>query len=268
MKKIGLIGWPIAHSLSPNIHNAGFKAEGLSYEYDLVPIEPTNFGETIGNVLNEYEGLNVTTPYKESVLPYLDVISENAKKIQAVNTIYRLSDGRLAGDSTDGEGFWQSSNIEIGATVVLIGAGGAARSIMAALPKGIELVVLNRHGEHFIAHQQMVQQLTGLVLQDLASFHDWHKVDVVVDATTVGMTDLKAILSEEQLKLLKRNAVVIDLKYKSKPTPLMNMAASLGIKTFDGKGMLLEQAILAHKKWIKSEPNKQAMFTAIEKAGI
>lgn len=259
MALFGLIGWPIEHSLSPALHNAGFQVEGLDNEYTLVPIQPEKFETAITSVLGMYTGLNVTTPYKQRVIPFLDVISDTAEKIQAVNTIYRLPDGRLYGDSTDGAGFWLSSGIKSDMTVVMIGAGGAARAIMATKPNDVKLQVLNRRSEHFDQYEKDVAMLLGNDLLALDAFNDWSSADVVIDATSQGLENNQSILSDSQLSQLNKKATLIDLKYRSELTPLLRKGKELGLAILDGKGMLLEQAILSHQAWINAEPNRKSM---------
>lgn len=263
MSSFGLIGWPISHSMSPAIHNAGFKAEGLRHKYDLIPIEPAEFESGIKDILVTHQGVNVTTPYKEAIMVHLDVVSETAQRIQAVNTVYRLADGRLYGDSTDGAGFWQSSGITAGQKVVLIGVGGAARAIMASAPFDVELLVLNRRSSRFSKYQEIVQELLGVELQDLAKFSEWHNVNVVIDATSVGLNSEDTILTDAQLAALPDTTQIIDLKYGQRLPPLLQKAEQLGFKILDGKDMLLEQAILSHQAWINAEANRDSMQQAI-----
>lgn len=260
MQKFGLIGWPIEHSLSPNIHNAGFEAEGVEASYHLVPLNPAEFAQQVPVVLQMYQGLNVTTPYKSQIMPYLDKISETAQRTGAVNTIYRDADGLLYGDTTDGLGFWQSSRIKAGETVVMIGCGGAARAIMATLPKTINLYVLNRRSPRYMAYQHIVADALDLELLELEVFSEWSSVDVVIDATSVGLTNEDCVMTDAQLNQLSAHTRIIDLKYRKKElTPLLKKAQQLGFEFMDGQAMLLEQAILSHQQWIKSEPNRESM---------
>lgn len=263
MALFGLIGWPIEHSLSPVLHNAGFKAEGLDNDYALVPIHPDAFATEIETVLSQYRGLNVTTPYKQKVLPYLDELSETAQKINAVNTIYRLPDGRLYGDSTDGQGFWTASDIQSGDNVVMIGVGGAARAIMATTPADVNLSIINRRSERFEQYAEIVDALLGNQLLDLATFDDWEYVDVVIDATSLGLNEHETILSETQLSQLPKTSRVIDLKYGQDLTPLLEKGQAQGLNFQDGKGMLLEQAILSHAAWINGQPDRKSMTQAL-----
>ncbi|AIG65771.1 shikimate dehydrogenase [Weissella tructae] len=264
MQKFGLIGWPIEHSLSPNIHNAGFSAEGTNAEYTLVPIQPENFEHEIMDVLQTYQGLNVTTPYKQRVMSYLDVISDVAQKTGAVNTIYRGEDGLLYGDTTDGFGFWQSSHIKAGQNVVMIGCGGAARAIMATVPESVKLFILNRKSPRYEGYQEVVADLLGSDVHDIETFSDWAAVDVLIDATSVGLGSEETVLNQEQLALLPAKARVIDLKYRGQQlTPLLQKAQQIGLETMDGQAMLLEQAILSHQQWIQSEPHRESMMQAL-----
>lgn len=263
MERFGLVGWPIEHSLSPTIHNAGFKAEQLDYQYELVPISPEVFETDIQTVLHQYRGLNVTTPYKQKIIPYLDSISETAERIQAVNTVYRRPDGRLYGDSTDGAGFWLSSGIQTSQKVVLIGVGGAARAIMASKPQGIDVQVLNRRSAHFTNYQTIVQTLLETDLMALDAFDEWSEIDVVIDATTQGLKNEQAILTDSQLQQLKASARLIDLKYRSTLTPLLKAGKRFGLDVLDGKPMLIEQAILSHQQWIAAKPDRTSMTKSV-----
>lgn len=263
MEQFGLIGWPIDHSLSPAIHNAGFNAEGLEYTYELIPVHPDDFDTEIRDILQTYSGLNVTTPYKQAIIPYLDGVTEAAEKIQAVNTVYRLPNGDLFGDSTDGEGFWDTSGIDGNQTVVMIGCGGAARAIMATKPEHVHLQVLNRRSANFPAYEQSVWQLTQTELKDLATFEDWGMVDVVIDATSQGLTNDQSVLIEEQIAQLKSDVKLIDLKYGQSATPFLTQGQGEKRTLMDGKAMLLGQAILSHEKWIQAAPDRDSMAKAI-----
>jgi len=263
MEQFGLIGWPIDHSLSPAMHNAGFNAEGLDYTYELIPIQPHDFKEKIAGILQEYRGLNVTTPYKQAIIPYLDHLSETAAKIQAVNTVYRLPNGDLFGDSTDGDGFWQTSGIGDHQHVVMIGCGGAARAIMATKPQQIHLQVLNRTSTNFPKYEQNVKYLTQTKLKRLETFVDWPQADVVIDATSQGLTNQQSVLTDEQVAQLKPNVKLIDLKYGKTMTPFLLQGQRAHHTLMDGKAMLLGQAILSHAKWIQAEPNRDSMASVI-----
>ena len=135
---VGLIGWPLGHSVSPAMHNAAFQALGLDGRYEALPVPPEKVGDLVRSLHGRgFRGVNVTIPHKQAVMPLMDELSEAAQRIGAVNTIIVEPDGRLRGDNTDWLGFLHPLDERgfdlAGKSVLLLGAGGAARAVVYAL---------------------------------------------------------------------------------------------------------------------------------------
>ena len=148
---MGLIGWPVEHSISPAMHNAAYQEMGIGWHYQLIPTPAERLESTLARLEEEgFRGVNVTVPHKQAVVPYLDKVAGEALGIGAVNTIVRQPDGRLIGSNTDGSGFvWSirdSGYDPAGLDVVVLGAGGAARavSVELALAGAARVTIANR----------------------------------------------------------------------------------------------------------------------------
>ncbi len=235
-----LVGDPIAHSLSPAIHNAAYKALGLNFAY--IAICASDIKQTITDIRkNGFRGVSITTPHKVSVLKHLDRIDPAAKAIGAVNTIVN-DNGTLTGYNTDGIGALKALE-EItdldGKKVVLIGAGGGALAIAAALKeKKVNLIILNRTG----AKAKVLAEKVGA--QDFGSLDKLSlvaKADILINATTVGMAPVTAETPVPR-QFLHPRLTVFDIVYNPKETKLLQDARERGCNIVYGYKMLLHQA--------------------------
>ncbi len=251
----GLLGWPVAHSRSPTIHNFWLNQYGLSGRYVLLPVPPEKLSIALsGLAVLGFRGCNVTTPHKQAVMPMIDTVDPLARRIGAVNTIVVEKDGTLKGFNNDGNGFIQSlRDAKPGwrpdsGPIVVVGAGGAARAVVASLAdqgaKEIRLVnrtferaqtIANEYGPPVTA---IPWDQRNDVLADIA---------LLVNATNQGMAGKPAL--EISLDRLARNAVVGDLIYTPPETPLLAAARSRGNLTVNGLGLLLNQARPAFQAW-------------------
>lgn len=264
----GLLANPALHSKSPAMQNAAFAAAKIDATYLPFEVARTDLGVAVKGLraLNA-GGFNVSTPFKTAILPYLDELDPLAEKLQAVNTV-KVVDGRLVGYSTDGDGFWQALQHDV-KTVVLIGTGGAARSIMATAAKyGVtKLIVFNRKREDWAVKVAQVADLADATLQDLADdasvMDALAQADLVINATTVGMRDLASPLSLVQLRALPTTALVVDLIYRAEPTTLLTMANNLQLATQNGLPMLVGQGALSFEIWTGQTPDRTIMTNAI-----
>ncbi|KRN76663.1 shikimate dehydrogenase family protein [Weissella minor] len=265
-QQYGLIGRQIQHSLSPKLQNAMFAQEHLDANYTLFDIESNYFETNITQLLSQLSGANVTMPYKQQIMPYLDDVSDRARETASVNTLYYDQRGRLIGDTTDGAGFWWAvAQLPLTQTinqVLLIGCGGAARSIMAAKPNEINLTVASRNSENFSRNQVVVDRLLQIPLQALSaiSLADY---DLIIDATPVGMFDETSILTTQQIAQIPKTGIVIDLKYNKKITPLMALAQQ-HVPAFNGLGMLVGQGGLSHELWTGYRPELSELMKVID----
>jgi shikimate dehydrogenase len=265
-KIIGIIGLPIEHTLSPAMHNAAFAALSLDYCYVPFLVNPDALEDAIKAVraLN-IQGINVTVPHKENVIAYLDDIDPEASFIGAVNTIVN-AEGRLAGYNTDGRGFMQSldeNKIEPGGKDILIlGAGGAARSLGYYLVQKARSLTL--HGRTKSRVENLSSDLNKIannvsICHDLSEAGRYH---MIINTTPLG---LKA---EDPLPLdtsyLKPGQIVYDLIYKS--TKLLEQASKKGCTSMNGLGMLLWQGALAFELWTGKRPDVSVMRSALQRA--
>jgi shikimate dehydrogenase len=257
---VGIIGDPVTHSLSPAIHNAAFAALGLDLTYVPLPVSADRVGEAVAGLRAlGFRGANVTMPHKAAVLPFLDEVSSDARLIDAVNTIV-VDDGRLIGHTTDGEGFTRAlREVEPGGaagwSVLLLGAGGAARAVALALADERigSLTVADRTPA---AADRLVERLRPRLggvevrvvsLGQLAA-PDVHDASLIVNATPLGTTEsLK--LPSVLVDTLRRGHVVFDLVYGKRPTNLLIEARVHGSRTVDGLSMLVWQAAGSFELW-------------------
>ena len=254
---------PIKHSISPFIHNSAFEATGINGVYLALEVEVSDLAETVANI-RRYQmfGINLSMPYKEEVIPYLDELSDEVRLIGAVNTVVNQN-GNLIGYNTDGKGFFKSlpSFTILGKKMTLLGAGGAAKAVLAqAILDGasqVSVFVRSTSMEKTKAYLETLQSETGFRV-DLYALEE-HSVlqeriaasDLLVNATSVGM-DGKSSPVPENL-LLPENLLVADIIYQPFETPFLQWAKSQGNVAVNGLGMLLYQAAEAFKLWTGKE---------------
>ena len=254
---------PIKHSISPFIHNRAFEATHTNGVYLAWEIEGTDLAETVANI-RRYQmfGINLSMPYKEQVIPYLDQLSEEARLIGAVNTVVNR-DGTLIGYNTDGKGFFKSlPSFKIsGKRMVLLGAGGAAKAILAqAILDGVSQVsvfVRSASIEKTRPYLEKLQNETGFKV-DLFALEDVSELqaritdsDLLVNATSVGMDGVSLPIPASVA--LPEKLLVADVIYQPFETPFLNWARNQGNHAVNGLGMLLYQAAEAFQLWTGKE---------------
>ena len=271
-KIVALLGCPVSHSLSPAMHNAAFRAAGLDYTYIALPVSPVNVKEAIAGMraLN-LAGANVTIPHKETVIPFLDEIADDAQKIGAVNTIV-VSDERLKGHNTDVYGFLRS--LEEGgariknARVVILGAGGVARAMAfgAALNAASSIVITDIAQEKADALAGGIKKAApaAVVLSAAPDSDEFTRAIaeayIIANATPLGMNASDALpLSRERMDKIPSGAVIFDAVYSKKNTPFLNHAAELGLRPIGGLNMLLYQGVRAFELWTGVKPDENIM---------
>lgn len=268
----GVMGWPVAHSRSPKIHNYWLAQHGVVGAYVPLAVEPGRL-ETALRALPAlgFAGCNLTIPHKEAALPFLDVVEDNARRIGAVNCVVVGSRGELIGRNYDGFGFvaalreaapgWRASD----APCVVIGAGGAARAILSGLVEAgaVEIRLFNRSPERAAA---LAEVFGGRVIalpweernEGLAG------AGLVVNATSQGMVGQPPL--DLSLAALPQSALVCDIVYAPLETPLLAEARRQGATPVDGLGMLLHQARPAFRDWTgimpKATPALRAAIVA------
>jgi len=274
---LGLIGYPLGHSLSPQIHGAALHALGISGEYSLYPVQSLPEGRAeLAKLLNRVKhgiihGLNVTIPHKQNVIPLLDELTPAAQTIGAVNTIF-LRNQTLVGDNTDAPGFWADlQRLAIlekrsAKYALILGAGGSARAVAyALLTYGWHISLLTRRIEQA---EDLRQQLS--VISDQISVADsahdsplTADCSLIVNTTPVGMhPDTEASPWPQDLPF-PENAVVYDLVYNPRETLLVRQARTAGLPATTGLGMLVEQAALAFERWTGLGAPRVAMREAV-----
>ena len=263
-KIAGVIGWPVAHSLSPRLHGSWLQSLGIDGAYVPWPVAPENISDALRALLKlGFAGANVTVPHKEAALAAVDEVSEIANRIGAVNTLICKSDGTLYGDNTDAFGFIE--NLRAGAPswrpdsgrALVLGAGGAARAVITALiDAGVTEISLSNRT---LARADDVAQYIGgnvAVVPWEARDTAAEGVTLLVNTTTLGMTG-KAPL-EMDIRALADDAVVTDIVYAPLQTPLLASAHARGLTTVDGLGMLLHQARPGFEAWFGVRPEVTA----------
>lgn len=257
----GVIGWPVRHSRSPDIHNAAYRHLGLDWVYVALPVPPGQVPAALAGMRAlGIEGLSVTMPHKGAVAAQVDVCTPDAAALGAVNSVRREGD-RLVGDNTDGGGFVDSlrdAGVDPGGRrCVVLGAGGAARAVIRALATAdaAQVVVLNRDAARAVTAAELAGG-RGVV----GGFEDLRRADLLVQATPVGMGDDPTLAADPAD--LPDGCVVADLVYHPLVTPLLAAAAARGLPTVDGLGMLVHQAARQLRAWTGAEPPIDVMRAA------
>ena len=258
----GIIGYPLGHSLSPLMHNTAFHELKIHAEYKLFPLqedELENFFDALRRPDSPIFGLNVTVPYKEAAMKYIDTATPLAQKIMAVNTIVINKQRKLIGYNTDAPGFL-SHLVELGfdlkdKRVAILGAGGSARAILATM------CMIPDRPESIRIYNRTTSRLDNL-LNDLSQRFDTSIVlpvdsmddlnieisDLLINTTSVGLRSDDPCPVEPEL--FHPNLLVYDLIYNPKETPLLKVAKERSAKTANGLGMLFYQGILSLQHWV------------------
>lgn len=257
----GLLGWPVAHSRSPVIHNHWIARYGLLGRYVLFGVHPPDLAAAVrGLSVLGMRGCNVTTPHKQAVMPLIDEIDPLAKRIGAINTIVVREDGLLRGFNNDGNGFVQSvrdaqpSWRPDSGPIAIIGAGGAARAVIASLAAqgAREIRVLNRTVERAKGLADAFGPPVAAVRFDERE-RVIDDVALLVNATNQGMAGQPPL--DLNLSRLEAKAIVADVIYVPQETPLLRAARMRGNPTLNGLGMLLNQARPAFHAWFGVMPD-------------
>jgi shikimate dehydrogenase len=282
MIKLGLIGYPLGHSLSPRIHTAALQACGLDGDYSLFPIDPQDtqgLKDLLQRVrIGEITGLNVTIPHKQNVIEFMDELTPTAKAIGAVNTIYMRGD-KLVGDNTDAFGFLadlkrfltlecDSSRARSGMLsqvqreALILGAGGSARAVVyALLNDGWNLTIASRRIEQ-------AEQLASSISREAVKTANFANLglltfDLLVNTTPLGMSPNIDQSPWPQEIPFPNDAVIYDLVYNPRETKLVKDAHAQGLSATTGLGMLVEQATLAFELWTGKTPPREILFESI-----
>jgi shikimate dehydrogenase len=269
---LGVVGHPVGHSLSPKMHNAAFVASGLDYVYVPMDVRPENLRAAVGGLRAlGFRGFNVTMPHKEAILSLLDELDEVARITGAVNTVV-VEDGGLRGTNTDGSGFVEAceeSGVDLEeARVLLVGAGGAAAAIAAAiLGEGArELRLLNRtrgRAEKLRERLWKTYPEAGISVDDATDPEGAAQgADVIINSTYLGMKDEDP--PPVPGSCLGADTAVCDAVYKpGGETRFIGFAKERGLLAVPGARMLLYQGVQAQRMWTGREPDVGAMSDAL-----
>jgi shikimate dehydrogenase len=242
---------------------------GLNAEYQKFEVMPESLGDAVKGLKGlGFSGWNVTVPHKEKIIPYLDSLTVEAQRAGAVNTV-KVSEGRLIGHNTDGTGFVRSiqegMELEPGKKIILLGAGGAARGIAAALaPLGVHLHVMNRTAERAV---ELVESIRGY--GGKAELEEWGRgdclsqADCIIQTTTVGLNNEEFPFS---LQGISTDTLVVDIIFNPWVTLFLRSAMEHGCRTLNGAGMLLYQGVSAWEYWLGGQAPVEAMRSALYSA--
>ncbi len=268
--RAGVIGWPVAHSLSPRIHRFWLAEYGIAADYQAVSVPPDWLQNAVdGFCSGGWCGFNVTVPHKETIMPLLDRLDETARAIGAVNTVVAIGEGMFEGRNSDAEGFLASLRadraIRTKRPAVILGAGGAARAVLAALSgAGVrEIRIANRNR----ARAETLATAFPAIVCDwddrAAMLQD---AGLLVNATSLGMEGQPALLID--LDRLPRSALVTDIVYRPLETDMLVRARARGNIVIDGLGMLLHQAASGFAAWFGVTPTVTPQLRAHVLAAI
>ena len=263
-KNLGVMGWPIAHSLSPVLQNAAIEEAGLDYVYISLPVPPEKLKEAVAGLrAMQFTGWNVTIPHKQAIMAELDAVDEDARIIGAVNTVVNR-DGHLTGYNTDCIGFMQplaqQGFLPKGKEATILGAGGAARAViwglLRAKVKRITLGVRNpakaaRLAEEFAAYGE----IQVLHWEDSAFAEHLAVTDLLVNTTPLGMYPHVEGMPPVDWTKLKKDALVYDIIYTPERTRFLSEAQAHGHAIINGEGMLAGQGAAAFTLWTGVAPD-------------
>lgn len=269
MKKwYAVIGDPIAQSMSPRMHDMWFRESGIDAAYIPIHVETEQLGDAVASLKRlGCSGWNVTVPHKSAIIPFLDQVDEEAKRMDAVNTVKVLEDGTLFGTNTDGRGFVRSLQ-EIGASredvddLLIIGAGGAASGISYALESAGfgPITITNRT---IVKAREMSESFAGgsaLSLEDAQL--EIGKFGLIVQTTSVGMNFAQSGIPLDPTGI-SEGTIVADIIYNPLETEFLRRASGAGGQTMNGVGMFVHQGALAFELWTGVYPDTKKMIQSI-----
>lgn len=276
---VGLIGWPVSHSVSPPMHNAAFAHLGLDWCYVPLPVAPEPAGR-IGDAVAGLRGLglrgaNVTVPHKQAVIPHLDQLTPAAQAIGAVNTIVVTRDGTLLGDNTDAHGFiadLRSHQVEpAGRVVLMLGAGGSARAVAYGLAEAgaAAITIANRtldKATRLAADLQSLFPACAWAACELPGGLAGHAgaATLIVNCTSLGMTPHVAGLPWDAGIPFRPDQTIYDLVYNPPVTRLLEKAGHDRARAIGGLGMLVWQGAVAFAVWTGQAAPVEVMAGAVQ----
>ena len=273
-KKFGIIGKPLSHSLSPTLHNFWFKKNKILANYSLIEIELNEIKKVIEKIKNkELHGINVTTPYKQAVIPFLDLIINEAKETLSVNTISLNDEGKVVGSNTDVYGLEHGFINKLSFknltqnNVLILGAGGVTPSVIYALTKkGIKKI--------FISNRTLKKTENVKKIFPFIEIVEWEKIeieaknmDIIINATSLGLKGGNEF--KQEFKNIKQSLVYYDVVYNPEETMTIKKFKKRNIQTFNGLEMFIYQGQKSFSLWNNINPElneelKQAIISKLK----
>ena len=261
--RLVLLGHPVSHSLSPLFQNAALRAADIPLTYEAIDVAPRDLRTLLRQLKNIDAAGNVTIPHKAAVHASCDEMSDLGARVGAVNTFWFESD-RLHCDNTDVGGFDAAARALVGdeiagARVVVLGSGGAAAAVLAAIEQwsGARAVLIGRNAERAAALARRFRDVARVGKSADAAIAE---ATLIVNATPIGQHDDERPLD---VKIIPKTAAVMDLVYRRGGTPWVKAARKRGNRAADGLPMLLEQGALSFQRWFGIEPDREAMRQAL-----
>lgn len=257
--RLVLLGHPVAHSLSPIFQNAALRAAGIHLTYEALDVPPRELTVRLRELKNLNAAGNVTIPHKPAVHASCDDLSEIAARVGAVNTFW-FESGRLHGDNTDVGGFDAAAKALLGgetadARVVLLGSGGAAAAVLAAIEQwtNAHIVIVARHPDR---GAKLARRFRDVARVEKSLDAALAGATLIVNATPVGQQNDDMPI---EINKIPKKAAVMDLVYRRGATPWVKAARKRGMRAADGLPMLIEQGALSFARWFGREPDREAM---------
>ena len=265
--RLVLLGHPVAHSLSPVMHNAALAAAGIPLTYELLDVHPSALETTLASLASERAAGNVTVPHKTGATSAMKAVSPAARRIEAVNTFHTADSGDLIGDNTDPLGFAALVRGTLGreprdAQFGVIGAGGAAAAVLATIEgwSGCSARIYSRNAKRA---EQLASRFPDVARVERLSEDEPVLGEIVVNATPIGLGNDDVPVA---LDRLAPNAAILDLVYRRGETAWVRLARAEGRTASDGLPMLFEQGAAAFEIWFGIQPDRNAMWSALKEA--
>ena len=257
---LGVAGWPVAHSRSPDIQHAALRAAGLDdWRYVRLPLPPHLFAETVRALAARgFRGINVTIPHKEAALALADEATDTARAVGAANTLTFEPDGTIHADNTDVPGLLAVLPPAAGRTALVLGAGGAGRAAAYGLKTaGADVAVWNRTPERA---ERLAEEL------GVRAVASGQRADIVVNCTSVGLSGGPDAFKELPVSADESGAgsCVVDMVYRAGGTSLLHAAEAWGARTVDGLEVLIEQGAVSFERWTGRPADRKAMREAVD----
>ena len=261
--KLGIIGNPLSHSISPILQETAIKSVGKNGEYKKFECDFEHLSETINYLKsNDYLGFNITIPHKENILKYLDFIDETAEKIGAVNTV-KIENGRLYVYNTDIFGFIEPIKDKTFNNAVILGAGGAARAVVFGLDKlnvqNITVCARDINKADIFIGSLKDNLSTNIQTKVLSNELDFSNIDILINCTPLGMKGKFENQTPVSLDNINKNLFVYDIVYNPQETILLKIAKEKGLECINGLDMLIYQGVKAFEIWTNENPDISKM---------